>query len=520
MRLNLIILMLLGLNCLAQAQPIQIKTDPSSTFQTVDGFGASDAWRCQFVGMNWSREKREQMAEWLFSKEIDEQGNPKGIGLSIWRFYISAGTTEQGDDSDIGNPWRRGESFQGSDGTYDWTKQAGQQWFLRAAQRHGVERLLAFTISAPVHMSNNGKGYATRGDIRFNVKPGKLSEYSSFLVDVLEHFEKEGIHFDYLAPFNEPQWDWDNPTQEGTPALNEELYAFIKYLARDLAARKLSTRMVIGEAGTIGHVAKIMKNDSRDNQAEFFFNPESPFYIGDLPNVEPTISAHSYFSVWPLDKQVEHRKLLARCLHEANPDLGYWQSEYCILQRNGEIRSGGRRDLGMKTALYVARIIHNDLTLCNAKSWQWWTAITQCNYKDGLVYLDDGSQGDTGNMGSETQSLMKDGVVRSSKLMWVLGNYSRFIRPGMLRIKCELSQEQSQKDGLLISAWKDPKTGRLVYVAVNLSQDEKTVTLDSSKKPTLFVTSAESDLGRVEVTGANIELPARSVVTWTLSSSP
>ena len=273
---------------------------------------------------------------------------------------------------------------------------------------------------------------------------------------------------------------------------------------------------MIGEAGTIGHVAKIMKGDSRDNQAEFFFNPESPFYIGDLPNVEPTISAHSYFSVWPLKKQVEYRQLLGRSLRAVNPDLGYWQSEYCILQRNGEIGSGGGRDLGMKTALYVARIIHNDLTLCNAKSWQWWTAITQCNYKDGLVYLDDGSKGDTGNMGSETTSLMHDGAVRSSKLMWVLGNYSLFVRPGMVRVKCELSTEQSHKDGLLVSAWKKPGTERLIYVAVNLSQEDKAVTLDTAKRPVMFVTSAESDLGRVEVTEDEVKLPTRSVVTLVL----
>lgn len=503
----------LGLTGLTLAQPIRVKTDTSETYQTVDGFGASDAWRCQFVGKNWPLVKREQMAEWLFSRELDAQGNPKGIGLSIWRFYISAGTTEQGDASDIGNPWRRGESLQNPDGDYDWSKQAGQQWFLRAAKRYGVERLLAFTISTPVHLSNNGKGYATKGDIRFNVKPGALPKYAAFLADVLEHFERQGIHFDYLAPFNEPQWNWDNPTQEGTPALNEELYAFIKYLSRDLAQRKLSTRMVIGEAGTIGHVAKIMDGDSRDNQAEFFFSPMSPFYIGDLPNVEPTISAHSYFSVWPLEKQVGYRQLLARSLQAANPDLGYWQSEYCILQKNGEIGRGGGRDLGMNTALYVARIIHNDLTLCQAKSWQWWTAITQCDYKDGLVYLDDGSQGDTGKMGGGIPSLMHDGAVRDSKLMWVLGNYSRFIRPGMVRVKCELSEAQSQRNGLLISAWKKPRTGHLVYVAVNLSQDEKPLTLGSPKRPMGFVTSAASDLGRMEVTDEAIKLPARSVVT-------
>ena len=513
MRLSLIVLVMCCLDCMAEVRPVEVTTDISTLYQTMDGFGASDAWRCQFAGKNWPVAKREKMAEWLFSREFDAQGHPRGIGLSIWRFYISAGTTEQGEASDIGNAWRRGESFQNPDGTYDWQKQAGQQWFLKAAKRHGVERLLAFTIAAPVHMSNNGKGYATKGDIRFNVKPGALPRYSAFLAEVLAHFEEQGIHFDYLSPFNEPQWNWDGPGQEGTPALNEELYAFIKYLSRDLSAKKLSTQMVIGEAGTIGHIAKIMDDDSRDNQAAFFFDRASPFYIGDLPNVESTITAHSYFSVWPLSKQKEYRELLGKSLHAVDPDLGYWQSEYCILQRNGEIGQGGGRDLGMATALYVARIIHNDLTLCSAKSWQWWTAISQCNFKDGLVYLDDGSQGDTGKMGSGTESLKHDGVVRDSKLMWTLGNYSLFIRPGMVRVKCTLSTEPSQKDGVLISAWMTPNTDHRVYVAVNLSSEDQAIDLEGVSKPAMYVTSARSDLHRAKVAGNPITLPARSVVT-------
>ncbi|UCD52034.1 MAG: hypothetical protein JSW27_05225 [Phycisphaerales bacterium] len=491
---------------------VRITLDPTIHYQTMDGFGASDAWRCQFVGENWPLEKRERIADLLFSQDVDGQGNPKGIGLSIWRFYISAGTTEQGEESDIRNPWRRGECFQNPDGSYDWSKLAGQQWFLHAARQRGVEKFLAFPNAVPVHLSANGKGYATKGDTRLNIKPGKLDEYAAFLVDVIEHFENQGIHFDYLSPFNEPQWNWDGPGQEGTPALNEELYALVRYLSRELSERKLSTQMVIGEAGTIGHIAKIMDDDGRDNQAHFFFNPTSPFYIGDLPNVEKTISAHSYFSVWPLDKQVEYRQTLHEALQRANPELGYWQSEYCILQRNDEIRRGNRRDLGMPTALYVARIIHNDLTLCHAKSWQWWTAVTQCDFKDGLVYLDDGSEGHTGKMGGRVSSLMQDGVVRESKLLWALGNYSRFIRPGMVRVKCDVEPAQSAEDGLLVSAYQGMQ-GKLVLVAVNLSTEPARCDLGATRAMEVYTTSAEKNLESSRPEAPQLTIPARAVAT-------
>lgn len=493
------------------AEPLQVRVDSGTAFQTIDGFGASDAWRCAIVGKNWPPQKREEIADLLFSRELDQKGNPKGIGLSLWRFYISAGTAEQGESSDISNPWRRGECFQNPDGTYDWSKQSGQQWFLKAARQRGVEKFLAFSIAAPFHMSGNGKGYATKGNPHFNVKPGKLDDYAAFLADVLDHFGKEGLHFDYLSPFNEPQWAWDEPKQEGTPALNTELYAFIRYLSLELSRRKLSTRMVVGEAGTIGHLGKVVQDDGRDDQARFFFDPQSPFYIGDLPGVVPIISGHSYFSVWPLKAQVEGRNLLHQALRSANPHLGYWMTEYCILERNDEIRGGGRRDLGMNTALFVARIIHHDLTLAHARSWQWWTALTAVDYKDGLIYLDDGSGKETGKMGPQTPGLMQDGAVRQSKLLWALGNYSRFIRPGMVRVQCTTAPEQSYTNGVLASAYVSDQ--KHVVVLVNLSTEDRRCSLGAFGNVEVYTTSDQTNLEKTTQDAASIRVPARAVIT-------
>ncbi len=90
---------------------LEVKTLSGVKHQMIDGFGASDAWRSQFVGKNWPTSKKNKVADLLFSQAEDKAGNPKGIGLSIWRFYLSSGTTEQEEASEIGNPWRRGECF-------------------------------------------------------------------------------------------------------------------------------------------------------------------------------------------------------------------------------------------------------------------------------------------------------------------------------------------------------------------------------------------------------------------------
>jgi len=99
---------------------LTVNVDVTSHKQAIHGFGASDAWSIQFVGKNWPIEKRERIANLLFSTSTDSGGNPEGIGLSIWRFNIGAGSAAQGEASGIKDEWRRAEGFMQSDLTYDW----------------------------------------------------------------------------------------------------------------------------------------------------------------------------------------------------------------------------------------------------------------------------------------------------------------------------------------------------------------------------------------------------------------
>lgn len=492
--------------------------------QTIDGFGASDAWRCQMVGKYWPEEKKNAIADLLFSKEVDEKGNPKGIGLSIWRFYLGAGSMEQGPESDISDEWRRAECFQASDGTYDWQKQEGQRWFLQAARQRGVDRYLAFTISPPVHMTLNGKAFSSQKQ-KMNIKEGMMPAYADFLVDCIENLQKsEGITFNYLSPANEPQWDWlagnnGKASQEGTPATNEELYKLTSLVSERIKNRGLSTRIALGEAASINYLYENVNNETRDNQINDFWNTASSLQIASLPHVENVITGHSYFSVWPVSDQIQFRqKLNAKMKQFSN--LKYWQTEYCILENPGESEipggGGGKRDLGMKTALFVARIIHNDLVIANASSWQWWTALTRADYKDGLIYLDDGNSN-----GSQTpEYCKKDGYARPSKLMWALGNYSFFVRPGMKRVEVENQNPAQASNPVMVSAYKDSAAKRLVIIAINTSDEEQAYKLDmdariKNQKLIPYITSETTNLEKgKEANTDNLRIPSKSVVTF------
>ena len=64
-----------------------------------------------------------------------------------------------------------------------------------------------------------------------------------------------------------------------------------------------------------------------------------------------------------------------------------------------------------------------------------WRAIGG-DYKDGLIR-------------EYTDPDLQDGRVEDSKLMWILGNYSRFIRPGAVRMSVETTDKEGKaiRDG-------------------------------------------------------------------------
>ena len=109
---------LISISAQAQKGASHFEIDTRTPLQTMDGFGASDAWSMQHIGL-WPDSVRLQTADWLFSTENDSKGQPLGIGLSIWRFNIGAGSHDQGRESGIGSHRMRTGCFLRPDGTYD-----------------------------------------------------------------------------------------------------------------------------------------------------------------------------------------------------------------------------------------------------------------------------------------------------------------------------------------------------------------------------------------------------------------
>lgn len=494
---------LASIGCFAQTQSlsdVKITIDLDERYQTINHFGASDAWSIQFVG-KWPIQKREAIADLLFSQEM-ENGKPKGIGLSMWRFNLGAGSAEQAKESGIKDEWRRAESFLGLNGNLDMTKAAGQVWFAKAAKKRGAKKLLLFSNSPPVQFTKNGKAYSSDG--KSNLEESKSKEFADYISSVFSGLNQLGLEPNYISPINEPQWDWSDGGQEGNPYLNSEIANFVRVLNESLEINEIDAQIDIAEAGKINYLFEVADKPARGNQIEAFFNPSSSNYIGDLSHVSKTISGHSYFTTSPIDASLALREKVSNKISSI-PQLEYWMSEYCILGGNeGEINGNGR-DLGMRSALYLARVIHQDLTISNASAWNWWLSVSPYNYKDGLIYIDKNKE---------------DGNFYESKMLWTLGNFSRFVRPGYERIGIETSVTYQEK--LFVSGYQDPENKEIVLILINSNPEVFTISLENyssgESQSKGFLTSEVSDLAPYKIDLKSFQLPAESILTIIIPS--
>ena len=240
-----------------------ITIDTTQKYQTIMGFGASDAWLTQPVGKEWSTTVKEKIANWLFDMSTNENGSPQGIGLSMWRFNLGAGSFEQGDESQISDKGNRTECFLDpfGSGSYDWTKQSGQQYFLDKAKESGVENFVLFANSPPVSLTANGKAWRSKNSSDYNLRNLDYAAFSDFITNVVSWFKSEkNISFRYISPVNEPQYDWtvsgDPPvaSQEGTSCKNYQFKGLIKALDTSLDTKQLNSKVLISEAAAWGYL--------------------------------------------------------------------------------------------------------------------------------------------------------------------------------------------------------------------------------------------------------------------------
>jgi O-glycosyl hydrolase len=496
--------------------------NPATDYQELNGFGASDCWVGNWVGKSWNDVTKEQIAEWLFSQDFDDEGNPKGIGLSQWRVNLGAGSYEQGSAGKIGTRdplrWeRRAECFlKGATATevtaaaaaadpsdrYDWTKQAGQQYFFKKAKDMGTEILIAFSNSplfpwtksgtgnnvSTSDTSPDGSGKYDRLGTSANLKDDCYDDFAGYMADVAEHFAAEGYPFDFISPVNEPQWDWNEDKQEGTPWNNGDITKIVKELDSAIQGRagiKNKTKIMIPESTRWDDLTRDGSGaNQKYGQIDAFFNPaNTATYVGNLPSVAKLIAGHTYWT-HDTDAGLKQYRLPVKAKADSL-GVDVYNTEWCLLG-NGEGLVASTAS-AFDIALYMAKLTHSDITVTGVKSWSFWTAM---DYEGGskdrytLIGLSPGVSIYDPNAYTSHQ-ITESGSIQSMPTLWALGNYSLFVRPGFKRIG---------------------------------TTNVDTTETDNNNLTKLMATSYKSPAGYTDKNGAAVDRIVTVYVNWTTAS--
>jgi O-glycosyl hydrolase len=525
--LPLITLSVVSLHSNAALAQTLLNIDFDKQYQEIDGFGASDAWSIDPTIKKWVTEGKEadinKLADLLFSPS-------QGIGLSAWRFNVGAGSAEQGSGSKINDTYRRAELFVAQpDAALDPTKQAGQVRFLKEAYARGVNNFVVFANSPPTWATKNGLAHPGNGTGvgSTNLKADQVDNYSKFLVKVIAYLRTTvGVPVNYVSPINEPTWDWQGQSQEANRYNNSDMKLVYRSLASALKNQNLKDAVSIDGVEAVEYTAtlsdatkiqfdKSAYSSGMNGKGYGSYKNYIDDFLGDneLKGILGNkLSMHGYWSdSWP-DRLGQLRDLTWQNTRAVSPDAKIWMSEYSILGDATTTRpfnGNGFAPDDMVFALHVAKVIHRDLTRLNASAWHWWLAVTPYDYKDGLVKI---------NNGLDASS------VQPSKMMWSLGNFSRFIRPGYVRIDLPGADNLA---GVLASAYKSPDAKKLVVVAINASAQAQNITFNLDHLPVgktansfdIYITNATKNLELVGSTEKNYTLPSASVLTFVANVS-
>ena len=507
---------------------VRLKVDKSTTYQTIEGFGASAAWWYQLMGAYdgvGADEFRHEVVDLVYGDE--------GLGLNIFRYNIGGGSWELfrnnvGDYASYNNGAGRRrdaltESFFKSEnfsGDYSAFSNPGnytiledehsnhdiytQKMFRLALDTGNVERVVAFCNSPHYLLTKSGYCLGAE-DYQDNLKENCFEAFADYAI-ISTYKLYEGIIKDYgiatsmvqISPVNEPQHRWSlaSSDQEGCHYDAEYLAGFYQVFYERLnywnATWNTDFKMDVFESGNYDnhpnkeHYQNIWKYLDAFKKKEFWSHIDE-------------ISVHSYGTD---DRNSEKRyfntKLKTKA-YKGFPKIS--MSEYCDMVWG--------RDLSIDMAVHDSRVINGDLTIMNVVAWSWWLSISAEDYNSTLVYYD--------VIENNPETTLDDEYsITLPKRYYAFKHYSAFINAGDVRVKIT-SSDPFNFMNICSSAFLR-QDGSLVIVVTNSGKAQK-INLKGLNYGTMttYLTTVDEDW-QIS-TGAlcdEVLLPANSIITIVL----
>ncbi|KAK4446325.1 glycoside hydrolase superfamily [Podospora aff. communis PSN243] len=443
-------------------QAVSINVNLGQTYQTMDGFGTSEAFQRAVTIQRLSVEEQRRALDLLFSMD-------KGAGLSILRNGIGSSVDSRDDWMVSIQP--RNPGGPNAEPKYVWDgSDSGQLWVsTEAVHTYGVKTIYANAWSAPGYMKTNGNdanGGSLCGVSGASCSSGDWKQaFANYLVQYIKYYAAANVSITHLGFLNEPDYttSYASMRSSGTQAAD-----FIKVLRPTLDKANM-TSMIINCCDTMSWTA--MNG-----------------MLGQMRSVESSlgvVTGHSYTS--SATSQLSTR--LKTWMTEAADNNGAWTSAWY---------SNGGPGEGMTWANNI------------------YSAVTSGNVSAYLYWI--GAQ----DRPSTTNSKMIRVVnkrVDPSKRLWAMANWSRFVRPGAVRVGASGS-------GVRTSAFRNVDGAVAVQVINSGGARDVTINVGGgggfvATNVTAWVTDNTRDCNVIPATvdaagKVSGNVPSRSMVTFVL----
>ena len=447
----------------AEEAPAAVMVDGGVRYQEITGFGASEAFGQAETVMNAPAAVQQQVLRLLYSRA-------SGAGLTMLRNEISADPGTTIEPTAPGSPSATPTYLPLSAIAQD----QGQLWFAQAIKAdYGVTDVFADAWSAPAFMKTNNS--VDNGGTLCGV-PGAACDsgdwrqaYANYLKQYAADYAAAGDPLSYVGPENEANIGPGYDSMIMSPAQTAD---FLDVLGPTLARSGLRTR------------AECCATEGWDYAQQYAAAIEADPVAN---RYTPLFTSHGYTEA------------------PASPLSGWakpvWETEWSTFQAWDPAWDDGTSASGFTWA----QNIYTGLTTANLDAFlYWWGSTTPSENGDneGLVEID----GTT---------------VTPAGRLWAFANYSRFVRPGAVRIGASTSA-----GSLEVTAFRN-LDGSIALVALNTATTPQAAAFSlrqagvARSLATPFLTDAAHDTAaqppiRVANGSFTATLPARSLVSYVI----
>jgi glucuronoarabinoxylan endo-1,4-beta-xylanase len=434
----------------------------ATTYQTIDGFGISEAFGEASAMINAGSGPEQQMLSLLFSPT-------SGAGLTILRNIIPSDSNHTIEPNSPGSPSATPQYV--SIGT-DWGQLPLTQ---QVIQNYGVTRIYADAWSAPGYMKTNGNesngGTLCGAPGASTCSTGDWRQaYANYLVQYLKDYQAAGITVTNVGFVNEPNLTTSYSSMVMNPTQTAD---FAKVLGPTLASAGLSTRIVCCDAEGWNLAPGYTSAITSDSVANSYVS---------------VISSHGYTAA-PTSPLSSNGKPV-------------WETEWSTFDNFDAAWDDNTDASGFTWAQHI----YTGLTAANLNAFFYWWGVTTSTDNESLIQL----SGTTVNV---------------AKRLWAFANYSRFVRPGAVRIGASTSDST-----LDVTAFKNTN-GTLAIVVLNTASSDTAASFSlqntgvaNGAMVTPYLTNASNNTAAqaaLTVSGGSFSatVPARSLVTYTIPAS-